>query len=106
MQEIVISFMNPIDLKNVCEIEESVFSDPWSQRMFQEELRLPYLYTLVVAKIDEQLVAYGGLLNIHDEAHITNLGVHLDFQSKGVGSLLLRELIKIAIAKGVSFLSL
>lgn len=106
MQEITISYMSLRDLKEVCDIERSVFPDPWSYHMFEDELRLPELYNLLAVRLHGELVAYGGILTIHDESHITNLAVKPIFQSKGIGKILLKELIKLAIAKDTKNLSL
>lgn len=106
MQEITINYMQTSDLNEVCDIERSVFPDPWSYHMFEEELRLPDLYNLLTVRVDGELAAYGGILIIHDECHVTNLAVKPEYQSKGMGTILLSQLIKIAISREAKNLSL
>ena len=106
MQKITVTYMTPRDLREVCEIERSVFPDPWSYNMFEEELSLPEMYTLVTVRLEGKVVGYGGLLAVESEGHITNLAVSPDHHSKRIGRIILGELIKLANLKSVRNLSL
>ncbi|TET55375.1 MAG: ribosomal-protein-alanine N-acetyltransferase RimI, partial [Actinobacteria bacterium] len=70
-----IKSMQKDDLEAVVQIERSVFPDPWSYSMFSEQLDLPQIYSLVIAKIENSVVGYSGFLRIRDEGHITNLAI-------------------------------
>lgn len=106
MQEITISEMHLGDLNQVCDIERAVFVDPWSFHMFEEELALPDMYDLITLRADGDLIGYGGLLNIQDESHITNLAIKKEYHSQGFGTILLTELIKLAARNNSKNMSL
>jgi ribosomal-protein-alanine N-acetyltransferase len=106
LEELKIVSMKHADLINVYEIERNVFSQPWTIGMFASELRRQNLNVYLIAKIDEKVIGYGGLMVIGDESHVMNLAVKSEFQRQRVGSQLLLSLIKIAIEKGVKRLTL
>ncbi|RJQ32141.1 MAG: ribosomal-protein-alanine N-acetyltransferase [Actinobacteria bacterium] len=106
MEELFIGQMKKSDLLDVCAIEREVFPDPWSLNMFEEEINLPEMYSLITFSYQGHLVAYGGLLNIREEGHITNLAVDPLFHGQGIGKSLVYVLIKMAQAKGIKNISL
>jgi ribosomal-protein-alanine N-acetyltransferase len=98
--------MKDEDLEAISAIERSVFPDPWSYTMFAEQLGLPQMYSLITARIDNEVVGYGGLLKIRDEGHITNLAVKPQNQSVGVGKSLVYFLFLLALKDDVKSISL
>ncbi len=123
--------MTAEDLEEVLEIERRSFAQPWSARSFLSELALPYALYLVarpVASLPQTLphrvprfwqslkrervdlrrpvVGYGGMQIILDEGHITTLAVHPDHRRRGIGALLLLNLVERARERGVVRLTL
>lgn len=81
------------DLEQVCEIEEQIFSKPWSQKGFKDALnKTNNIYLL--AEIDKMIVGYCGLWNIAGEGQITNVAVKEEFRNQKVGTVLLSRLIE------------
>ncbi len=87
-------------LPGVLEIERQVNSAPWSERSFRNELDHKDGIFLV-AILGGQVVGYGGIWLIVDEAHITTLAVDPAHQRKGIGKQMLTELMKRAKAAGM-----
>lgn len=106
MQRILIEPMKKDDLGSILAIERRVFPDPWSYKMFAEQIDLAQIYSLVVARLDNEITGYSGLLNIGDEGHITNLAVKPEKQSKGIGKSLVYFVLDLARKSGVESISL
>lgn len=79
-------------IEGLCSLDELCFNIPWTKKMFYEELKNDRaLY--FVAVLGEQVVGYGGIWVVLDEAQITNIAVHPDFRRMKVASTLLKKLI-------------
>lgn len=84
-------------LDAVVEIEKQLFTDPWSRRSFQFEI-LANQYSLpLVLLLDKKLVGYAIVWIIFGEFHIANIAIHPDYQGKGFGSYLLKEVLRKAV---------
>jgi ribosomal-protein-alanine N-acetyltransferase len=94
------------DLDGVMEIETNSFPTPWSRHAFVQELKSNRFAHYLVAKHNDRIVAYGGMWFILNEVHITNIAVHPDYRKKGVGTLLLREMISYASSRGMESFTL
>ncbi|MCK4696144.1 MAG: ribosomal protein S18-alanine N-acetyltransferase [Candidatus Cloacimonetes bacterium] len=91
--------MNESDLINILEIEKEIFSNPWSEKMFLEEIKKHDAFILEdVTK--KNISGYICGWELHDEYHITNLGVAKKFQRKGLASRLTKFLMEKKIKKG------
>lgn len=86
------------DAPRCAELERILFpgDDPWSERVFREELRAGYHY--VAARIDDVLVGYAGLALAGTEAEVHTIGVDPAHQGRGIGRALLGALLAIADA--------
>ncbi|HHY06283.1 MAG TPA: ribosomal protein S18-alanine N-acetyltransferase [Clostridia bacterium] len=95
--------MKEEDISQVVEIEKQSFSSPWSAYAFKCELAdNDFAYYLVVTTAEnlEQVLGYGGIWVIIDEAHITNIAIAPEYRGKNLGELLLKGLEVIAIENG------
>lgn len=97
--------MLPEDLPAVLAIERASFADPWSERLFDEELVRSDREWLVAAEHDV-VVGFGGIALVGDEAHILDLAVTPDMRGKGLGRRLVWELASRAVHRGASRLTL
>ncbi len=91
--------MTPADLANVTGIEAATFPSPWTRGVFKDELAAPNRAWLV-ADDDGELLGYGGVMVIDDEAHVMNLAVRDDARGHGIGRSLLRTLLDRATEMG------
>lgn len=92
-------------LKQMAEIEREAFDQPWNERMFIPEVEDENAYYLVGTKGDE-VVCYGGFHKVLDEAHITNIAVKSPYRGRGIGTLLMSELMNRARLLGVKYMTL
>lgn len=93
------------DIDEVVKIEKQVYTWPWSPWIFFQELIAPDRYYFV-AEAEGQIIGYAGLQWVLDEGHITNIAVRKEWQRRGVGSLLLENLISKAKKLNLKFLTL
>lgn len=89
----IIENMEESDLKEVAEIEQKSFSDPWSLSMFRSELSNPASHTWIIKDSPGVIVGYICFWIIFDEVHLLNLAVHPGYRRRGIGSLLLTSSI-------------
>lgn len=94
MKNIQIRNMTAADIEDIYELEKLSFKTPWSKKSFEEELENK-MARYVVAEIEGQVVGYCGVWIIVDEGHITNVAVHPEFRSQGIGKQLVEHLINI-----------
>lgn len=90
----------------VSEIENIVYPTPWTKSAFINEVldnEFAYYY---VALEDGKVVGYSGMWLILDEGHITTLAVCPENQCRGVGTMLLGNLIKEAASMGAQRMTL
>ena len=92
-------------LRQMAQIEQEAFDQPWSERMFIPEVEDENAYYLVGVRGDE-VVCYGGFHKVLDEAHSTNIAVRADSRGRGIGTLLMSELISRARMLGVKYMTL
>mgnify|MGYP002680209191 FL=1 len=88
------------DIEAVVKIEKENFSVPWDENGFLSfMLREGTIF--LTALIDNEVVGYCGLISAADEADITNVSVSQSMRKKGIGGMLLSELIKEAGESGI-----
>ena len=84
-------------LRGVMAIERQVYPRPWSPNLFLSEMAESRNRCYLVARIDREVVGYGGLICYGEEAHITNVAVDPLRQGQGIASRLLNDLIGAAV---------
>jgi [ribosomal protein S18]-alanine N-acetyltransferase len=87
-------------MRDVLTIERAVYVRPWSAALFFSEISQKKTRYYLAAFDDETLVGYAGLMVHADDGHITNIAVHPDHQSRGIGARLLFELVLEARSRG------
>jgi len=105
MDSIIIEDMNLSHLDSIKDILESDFDDFWNYNVFKAELtngNSKYL----VAKIDNKIVGFAGIIPVLDEADISNIVIHKNLRNQKIGSLLFEALIDLAISLNLKTLNL
>jgi [ribosomal protein S18]-alanine N-acetyltransferase len=97
--KVVVEPMRLVDLDAVHRIELASFSSPWPPNAYQSELSQNRLASYLVARVDDEIVAYGGMWLMVDEAHITTFAVHPAWRRQGIGERLLLAFLDFAIAR-------
>ena len=93
-------------LRGIMAIERQVYPRPWSPNLFLSEMTESRNRCYLVARMDREVVGYGGLICYGEEAHITNIAVDPLQHRRRIGSRLLRELIVNAVDLGADAVSL
>jgi len=85
--------MGAADLDEVVRIENAVYSHPWTRGNFADSLKAGYHCSTL--RIGPALAGYFILLVAAGEAHLLNLSVSAAHQRRGLGSLLLEEVLRL-----------
>ena len=93
-------------LRSVLRIESQVYPRPWSLGLFMSELALRSTRAYYVARVDGEVVGYGGLMVVADDGHVTTLAVHPEWQRRTIGTRLLLALAGEALRRGATSLTL
>jgi ribosomal-protein-alanine N-acetyltransferase len=104
--EVIIAPMRTRDLRGVLKIEEAVFPQPWSHRLFVEELSQRTSRAYRAAWVGRTIVGFAGQMFVDDESHVNNIAVDPGWQGRGLGVILLMDLVHTALARGARHLTL
>lgn len=96
--------MGADDLGEVAAIEAAIYEFPWSRLNFADSLTSGY--SAWVCRRGGQMVGYGVMLVVVDEAHLLNLSIRSESQGRGYGRMLLGHLRGVARAHGAASLYL
>ena len=88
------------DLPLVHAIERASFNAPWPANAYRSELESNRMAHYLVARADGDIVAYGGMWLMVDEAHITTFAVHPDWRRQRIGERLLLAFLDMAVDRG------
>jgi ribosomal-protein-alanine N-acetyltransferase len=92
----------PSDLDRVCQIEDAVFSMPWSRESFEGETEEDGIAFSWVAEQGGRLAGYLVAWLVEDELHIGNIAVDPELRRRGVGRALLSYCLARAAERGVA----
>lgn len=84
--------MKSSDLKQVIAVEKKAYPHPWTLGIFRDCLRVGY--NAWVMTLDNNVIGYGIVMLAPGEAHILNICIDPDYQSKSLGRHLLRHLVE------------
>lgn len=88
------------DVEGIAELEKKCFTDPWSLIDFEGAVLSP-VTTGLVALEEGELVGYGFIAIVFEDADVANIAVSPLHRKKGVGRRLLEELLTTAKERGV-----
>lgn len=93
-------------LRSVLHIEAQVYPRPWTLGLFLSELNLHVSRSYFVARVEGQVVGYGGLMLSMEDAHVTTLAVDPGWQRHKLGQRLMVVLAREAQRRGAKNLTL
>ncbi len=126
-QRLAIEPMREADIPTVQEIERRIFSTPWPRNAYNRELSSRNSAYYIVLRRDgslpgdgppvgpspgeagrpgDQIVGYGGMWRMYDEAHVTTIGVRHDIQHSGFGRIIFAGLVQAAYDMGAKWITL
>ncbi len=94
------------DIPSVAALEAEVYDQPWSPRVFFDELAMDNREYVVVTDDDARIIGYGGLLVVDEDAHITTLAVAPEARGRQLGKRLMLALVDKALLVGARHLTL
>ncbi len=80
------------DIPAICAIEQEAFPTPWSYEAFRNELIHNFYAHYLVMQWKDEVIGYGGMWTVMDEAHVTNIAIRKDFRGKKLGNRLMAEI--------------
>lgn len=119
-------YMRTSDIAQVVAIDQQSFNPPWTARSYDYEIReSQYSHMIVLEQVDgsarsslwqrwfgtrptsaQRILAYGGLWNIADEAHISTIASHPAYRGRGLGELVLASMVAKAIHNQAAYVVL
>lgn len=107
MEEFSIQKMEHKNIDDILAIEELCYGKHhWSRDSFITELNNKISSYYCVLNSEKKCVGYIGIWKIIDEAHVTNLSVHPDFQNKKLAHRLLLNAIDECYKEKIKYITL
>lgn len=104
------------DLPEVARLEKVIFSDPWSENLYRNELtsnNVSFYYVLRPdpnwpAQLDSPppILGYCGYWVMGEECHIVNIATHPDWRGHGLGRRMMDEMLTRMADQGVTEVTL
>ena len=94
------------DLPQVVALEKRCFVDPWEAEALEQELAVDPLRLPLIAEIEGKIVGYLMAWKIVDQLHILNIAADPDLRRQGVGTALLFDAARKAVALGMEGITL
>lgn len=104
--EVNIRHMRKKDIPWVKNIEELSFPFPWSAQLLYVELEKKDFAYYRVIEFNKLVVGYGGYWKVIDEAHIVTFAIHPAYRGRGLGTMLLDNILKDASSRKVKKVTL
>ncbi len=92
--------MSVDDLPAVHAIEAASFDAPWPPEAYRNDLETNRLAQYLVARIGDEVAAFGGMWLMVDEGHIITFAVHPAWRRQNVGGRLLLSFLDLAHQRG------
>jgi ribosomal-protein-alanine N-acetyltransferase len=97
---LVVAEMTAEDIPAVHAIETASFPTPWPPYAFRQELETNRMARYIVVRGGDRVIAYAGIWLMVDEAHVTTFAVLPAYRRRGIGGLLLAQLMKLSADLG------
>lgn len=92
MNKFQISAMTLEDFENIQDIFTSDFDSFWNPSILKQELLCDNSH-FIVAKNEDEIIGFAGFKVLLEDADLMNIVVKKSYRNKGVGSLLLKNLM-------------
>lgn len=102
---VTIRQMNDADIDTVTALEGEIFPDPWPRSAFVEQLK-DETWGAIVAEAAGRIIGYACYLLVHNESHLTNIGVERAWRRKSVAAQLLGRILQVITERGCDILLL
>ena len=99
---LAVTEMTPDDIPAVHAIESASFPTPWPPYAFRDEIESNRMAKYLVVRAGARVIAYAGIWLMVDEAHVTTFAVLPAYRRRGIGGLLLCELMAVSAELGAA----
>ena len=103
---LAVTEMTPDDIPAVHAIESASFPTPWPPYAFRDEIESNRMAKYLVVRAGARVIAYAGIWLMVDEAHVTTFAVLPAYRRRGIGGLLLCELMAVSAELGAAVCTL
>lgn len=86
-------------------LEKACFGSQWTATDFQRELDNPSCHYFV-SQFNNQLIGYLGYWQILEEAHITAIAVHPDFQKRHAAQQMMCKMLQDCLKRNINWITL
>ena len=93
------------DLEQVVDIEQNLFSVPWTKEGFLTYLMKKDTMFFVVEE-KERILGYCSMMTVLDEGDILNVAVRSDRQKEGIGQFLVDSMLRMSEMQGIRLVHL
>jgi len=97
---LAVTEMTAADIPAVHAIESASFPTPWPPYAFREEIEGNRMARYLVVRAGSRVIGYAGIWLMVDEAHVTTFAVLPAYRRRGIGGLLLVELMELSADMG------
>lgn len=82
------------DIESIERLEQLCFPDPWSYESIRSEIEDNEMAAYRVVIADGRFAGYCGYWTIADEGNITNVAIDPEFRGKGLGTMLVKDMME------------
>ena len=93
------------DLDALEALEKACFSLPWTRAQLKSELP-DARHEFLVAEAEGEVLGYIGMMTVLDEGYISNVAVAPAYRRRGLGRALVRQMLRRASDRELSFVTL
>ncbi len=109
--QLAIEPMREADIPTVQAIERDIFTTPWPRNAYHRELASKNSAHYIVLRREDgeggsEIIGYGGMWRMYDEAHVTTIGVRQELLHQGYGRVLFAALVQAAYDLGAKWVTL
>ena len=94
------------DIPAVAALEAEIYDQPWSPRVFFDELALDTRAYVVATDADGSVIGYAGVLVVETDAHVTTIAVAPEVRGRQLGKRLMVAIVDRALDAGARHLTL
>ncbi len=90
----------------VQQVERASFAVPWPAYALRQEVETNRLARYLIVRVGEEVVGYGGIWLMGDEAHVTTFAILPEQRRRGLGARLMLALMRLAEEVGARVVTL
>ena len=91
----IIRKMTKKDISSAVAVDDKAFNKPWSDTSFADEIGKDYAHYFV-CQDETEIIGYVGIWCLYETAELIRIAVNPSRQQKGVGKLLMTEILNCA----------